>query len=137
MIQVTFDAAEPHALATWWADLLGYELEHNDDMITGLLDQGIVGENDVVRHDGHLHFADAIAIGDPDAVGPRLLFQRVPEAKTAKNRVHLDVPVEADRLESEVARLVAAGASHVSYGEHPGHRWAVMQDPEGNEFCLH
>ena len=137
MLQVTFDAADPHALASWWAALLGYDVEHNDDMVQGLLDQGVITDADVVEHDGRLHFADAVAIRDPEGVAPRLLFQRVPEAKVAKNRVHLDIPVQPDLLESEVDRLRGLGASLLDYREHPGHRWAVMQDPEGNEFCLH
>ena len=133
-IQITFDAADPHALAAWWAELLGYEVESNHEMIAGLLEQGIVSEDDVVRVDGTLFFADAVAI---DGDGPRMLFQRVPEPKMAKNRVHLDLPVDPDELESEVDRVVATGGTFVDYRSHPGHRWAVMQDPEGNEFCLH
>jgi predicted enzyme related to lactoylglutathione lyase len=62
----------------------------------------------------------------------------LPEAKTAKNRVHLDVPVPGatDDLEGVVERLTAKGATFVDHGSHPGNRWAVMQDPEGNEFCI-
>ncbi len=63
-------------------------------------------------------------------------FQRVPEPKIAKNRVHLDVPINGEVLDTAVAQLVDRGAQFVEFGEHPGHRWAVMRDPEGNEFCL-
>lgn len=136
-VQVTFDAADPHALAAWWAVLLGYEVEDSHDFITGLIESGMVTESDCIRIDGRLRFADAVAASDPDGAGPRLYFQRVPEPKAAKNRVHLDVPSGADDLEGEAARLVATGATIIDYGTQGDHRWAVMQDPEGNEFCLH
>ena len=77
---------------------------------------------------------------DPDGNGPRLYLQRVPEPKHAKNRVHLDIQVPADERRAEVERLVALGA--VSGDEHtmdPNDSdafWIVMQDPEGNEFCI-
>ena len=136
-IQITFDAADPHRLAAWWAELLAYEVEDGHELVSGLLAGGVVSEADVVELDGRLQFREVAAAADPDGTGPRLLFQLVPEAKVAKNRVHLDVPVDPEHLEAEVARLTGAGASFVEYGSHPGHRWAVMQDPEGNEFCLH
>jgi hypothetical protein len=86
------------------------------------------------------------ALVDPDAAGPRIFFQRVPEGKSAKNRVHLDVRaapgLEGDErmaaLEAEAARLVAMGAAQVERFE-PGPMdsgFIVMRDPEGNEFCL-
>jgi hypothetical protein len=59
------------------------------------------------------------------------------EPKTAKNRLHLDVSVDAAELDSEVERLCAAGATLTGYNEYPGHRAALMRDPEGNEFDLH
>jgi hypothetical protein len=86
------------------------------------------------------------ALVDPDGAGPRLFFQKVPEPKTAKNRVHLDlraaagVPPEgrAEALEAECTRLVAFGAHRVRRMEADGINdvCIVMQDPEGNEFCL-
>jgi len=85
---------------------------------------------------------------DPDGVGPRLLFQKVPEGKTAKNRVHLDVNVGAgleradrpERCRARAAELVELGATELRVfegeeGPGPGF-WIVMADPEGNEFCL-
>ena len=135
--QVTVDANDPHALAAWWAPLLGYEVESNDDFIGELLEAGHVTDDDLVVIDGLRYFADAAALRDPGGVQPRLYFQRVPEPKTAKNRFHLDLRVEQGDLERRVEALVARGATFVTYGEHPGHRWAVMQDPEHNEFCLH
>ena len=136
-VQVTFDASDPHDLAAWWADLLGYEIEDHNEFIAGLLDEEVIGPDDVTRIDGRLHFADACAARDPDGTGPRLYFQRVPEPKTAKNRVHLDVPVAQQDLDAEVDRVVASGATFVGFNSHPGQRWAVLQDPDGNEFCLH
>jgi hypothetical protein len=136
-VQITFDAADPHSLAAWWAELLGYEVEDGHELVSGLLDAGVLSEAEVVRINDRLFFADAVAASDPEGAPPRLYFQRVPEPKKGKNRLHLDVPVPADDLEHEVERLTNVGATLVEYRSHPGHRWAVMQDPEGNEFCLH
>lgn len=136
-VQVTFDAQDPHALARWWAERLGYEVEDGHEMIRRLLDDGVVGGDDVVEVDGRLHFADAVAASDPDGRAPRLYFQRVPETKTAKNRLHLDVTVPQERLDAEVEQWTGAGAGLIEFRSHPGHRWAVLTDPEGNEFCLH
>ena len=136
-IQVTFDAADPHALARWWADLMGYQVEDAHDRVTRLLGDGIVSQDEVISIGGRLFLADVVAARDPEGRGPRLFFQRVPEPKTAKNRVHLDLPVDAGQLDSEVDRLCAAGATLAWWNSYPGHRAAVMRDPEGNEFCLH
>ena len=88
----------------------------------------------------------ASAVVDPEGKGPRVYFQRVPEPKAAKNRVHLDVNVggghsvpAAERrrvVDERAARLVEAGATRVRPFEQRGEYWVVMQDPEGNEFCL-
>jgi len=85
---------------------------------------------------------------DPDGRGPRIYLQRVPEAKTVKNRVHLDLnisggpsggPVEERRrrVDAEVERLLGLGATRQRAAEELGGYWVVMQDPEGNEFCVH
>jgi hypothetical protein len=86
------------------------------------------------------------AIVDPDGNGPRLLFQRVPEPKTAKNRMHLDVNAgggrgtpddeRRSRVDAKVAQLAAAGGTVVRDVDEDGERWVVMQDPEGNELCV-
>lgn len=73
-------------------------------------------------------------MGDSTDGGPNWLFLKVPEGKAAKNRMHVDL-VAADR-HKEVARLVELGASRVADKDEWGHQWTVMQDPEGNEFCL-
>lgn len=68
---------------------------------------------------------------------PRFMFLKVPEAKTAKNRMHLDMLVNEDvPRDQEVARLVDLGATHVADKDEWGHSWAVLTDPEGNEFCV-
>ncbi|MGI8625670.1 MAG: VOC family protein [Geodermatophilaceae bacterium] len=68
---------------------------------------------------------------------PRFMFLKVPEAKTAKNRWHLDLLVENSTPRSqEVARLVDLGATHVADKDEWGHSWSVLTDPEGNEFCV-
>ena len=64
------------------------------------------------------------------------MFQAVPEGKTVKNRVHLDVSVGADQVEVEVARLTARGATFLHRGQQGPHSWVTMTDPEGNEFCV-
>ena len=140
-IQVTFDAADPNALAGFWCEVLGYEYDAPppgfDTWDAALEAFGIPPER---RN-------DASACHDPDGKGPRLLFQKVPEGKSAKNRVHLDVRAAPglqgeDRmaaLESECERLVALGATRVSRSEPApplSHGFIVMTDPEGNEFCL-
>ena len=117
------DAADPHRLASFWALTLGYVVEPGYDD------------------------PDGASIVDPDGTGPAIGFLRVPEPKTAKNRVHIDVRVAgkppwdmADRerlIRTKVAELVAAGATTMreeTYGDQLGH--VVMNDPEGNEFCV-
>jgi hypothetical protein len=85
------------------------------------------------------------AIVDPDKAGPRIYFQKVPEPKTVKNRVHLDLNVagrgmpteERNRqVDAEVERLIRLGATRVGSYEQHGEYWTVMKDPEGNEFCV-
>ena len=145
-LQVTFDCTDPHAQARFWAVATGFELEDHHDMIGGLIDQGLVAadSDDVVEVDGRRRWRDYAAATAP-ADGNRLLFQRVAELKTAKNRVHLDlhagggpsVPVEEQRanVRAAVSRLQDLGASFVEEFEEMGVVWAVMTDPEGNEFC--
>ena len=79
----------------------------------------------------------AFAIVDPDRSGPRMFFLKVPEGKTAKNRMHLDVHTEPDRLHARSAKLVDLGATIVDEFDEPEGHWITMLDPEGNEFCLH
>ncbi len=144
-IQVTFDCTDPHVLAPFWAEVLGYNVVNNPDLIQSLLDQGMVTEDDVTRIDGVLFFAEASACEDaqpPAGAGPRprLLFQAVPEPRASKNRVHLDVHLDRetsakDRL-AEEARIIGLGATRIGDGAQGQHTWVILADPEGNEFCL-
>lgn len=117
------DASDPQALASFWAFALGYVKEPGFDEL------------------------DNASIIDPGGRGPAIGFLRVPEGKTAKNRMHIDIRVagqgpgdmaERERLiRATVPRLQKAGATIVReefYGQVLGH--VVMQDPEGNEFCV-
>jgi predicted enzyme related to lactoylglutathione lyase len=117
------DALDPHLLAAFWARALGYELEPGFDD------------------------PDGASIVDPDGTLPAIGFLRVPEGKTAKNRVHVDVRVAGEPpwdmvhrerlIREKVAELGRIGGSIVReehYGDHLGH--VVMLDPEGNEFCV-
>ena len=140
-MQVVFDAADPAALGAFWADALGYIVqpppEGYDSWDDWATEMEIPQEN----------WNDARALVDPDGAGPRIFIQKVPEPKTAKNRVHLDIsvsggpgtPLEERRaaVNAEAERLEAAGATKVEPVSQRDEYWFVMQDPEGNEFCLH
>lgn len=149
IIQITFDARDPRALSLFWRDVLGYihpgppggTLEPATDPLAAwdeFLEASGVPEE--LRN-------GASALEDPDGVGPRLFFQQVPEAKVAKNRVHLDVRTASDlqgevrmaALETECERLIALGATRLARHEPEPPMsigFLVMADPEGNEFCL-
>ena len=119
-VQVTFDCAEPVRVARFWAETLSYQAEYDDE-------QG--------------GWAAAM---DPTGAGPRLYFQRVPEGKVVKNRVHLDVRVGTGligeerlaALEAECERLLPLGAERVQLLYDGTNSCIVMKDIEGNEFCL-
>lgn len=127
-IQITFDAADPPALAEFWALALDYELQPPPPGFDSW--EAFAEANDIPPD----QFGNYGAVVDPAGQGPRLLFLKVPEGKVAKNRVHLDVAV-ADR-EAHVVRLVEAGATRHGDHEEVGAIWTVLQDPEGNEFCV-
>ena len=135
--QVTIDSAAPHPLADWWADALGWEREPTDEaFIRSMVEQGFARESDTMRHGGELVWVEGAAIRHPTGGAPRVLFQLVPDAKTVKNRVHLDVRVGPEDVAAEVARLTARGATVLHEGQQGPHRWVTMADPEGNEFCV-
>ena len=128
--QVSFDAADPEALGRFWAHVLDYVpqppppgFDSWDDALEAM---GIDTSGD----------HKAFAIVDPDGKGPRFFFQTVPEGKTAKNRVHLDVNVGEDRMHAKADELVGFGAAMVEEKQDATGHWIVMRDPEGNEFCL-
>jgi predicted enzyme related to lactoylglutathione lyase len=106
---VTFDCADPWRLAGFWSTVTGYQCVMESD--------------------------DLVALAAPDKRGVRgILFWRVPEPKRTKNRMHVDLA--AQDPEEEIARLISLGAQKVDDREGNGASWAVMLDPEGNEFCL-
>ena len=138
-IQVVFDAADPARLAEFWGLALGYVEEPPPP--------GFPTWEDFARSIGldPSEFGDQAAVIDPAGEGPRLYFQRVPEPKAAKNRVHLDVRVagrevegaERQRLVDEhVSRLLAAGATVAWRTDDKRGRAVVLRDPEGNELCV-
>ncbi len=134
--QIVVDAADPHAANRFWSAAMGYEMEDHHDLVNQLLAGGQITPDETVELDGRLAFKTAAACRDPEGIGPRLLFQTVPEPKTVKNRVHLDLHVGDERREAEVERLIALGASRLWDGEQGPTRWVTMADPEGNEFCV-
>jgi Glyoxalase-like domain len=135
--QVTIDCSAPHELADWWAETLGWQVEPQDAaFIRRMIDAGHASQADTTTHRGALVWKAGAAITSPDPGRPRVLFQLVPEAKTVKNRVHLDLRVGEERHEAEVARLVGRGATELSRGSQGPYRWVVLADPEGNEFCV-
>ena len=131
--QLTIDATNPHELSDFWAAALGYQLEDHDEQIRTLLAAGQVEESLTVRHHDRLSWITGSAIRGG---GRRILFMAVPEAKTVKNRAHVDLTVGRDRVATEVERLVGLGANRVREVAEWGQYHVVMTDPEGNEFCV-
>jgi hypothetical protein len=134
-LQIVIDCRDPHPLNRFWAEVMEYEREDHHDLIGQLIDSGQLPESDTIVIDGRRAFADAAASSDPAGVGPRLLFQRVPEGKEVKNRVHLDVRAGADR-DAVVARCIERGATKLWDGRQGPSTWVTLADPEGNEFCV-
>ncbi len=138
--QVAIDCADPAALGAFWAEVLEYVEEPPpegfDTWPAALTAFGIPAEQQ----------GDAYAVVDPEGSGPRLFFHKVPEGKAAKNRLHLDVRVSGTRggnrdgkdqvLAAEAGRLKSLGASVVQTVDEGLGYFTVMQDPEGNEFCI-
>lgn len=115
---VTVDSSDPYALSEWWKHVLGY--------------QDVPGDPNLPGH-------EECMIVDPDGKGVDVLFIEVPEAKSVKNRVHLDLRPRADLRDVEIERVKGLGATVV--GDHrgiygPGSGWVTFADPEGNEFCV-
>jgi hypothetical protein len=137
-IQVTFDCAEPERAARFWCEVLGYVVPPPPE--------GFATWDDFDRSLPPEDQGAWFACIDPSGVGPRLFFQRVPEGKVVKNRLHLDVRVGTGlvgeerlaALEAECARLVALGAARVRLlpADDDNESCLVMQDIEGNEFDL-
>jgi len=134
--QIAVDCADPHAVSRFWAAAVGYEVEDHHDQVEQLLAAGAIMTADAVEIDGRKAFKDAAACSDPTGRRPRLLFQVVPEPKTVKNRVHLDIRIGEEGQAAEVERLTALGATRLHDGRQGPHTWVTMADPEGNEFCV-
>ncbi|MGW2328753.1 VOC family protein [Streptomyces sp. NPDC001700] len=137
-VQITFDCAEPERVARFWCEVLGYVVPPPPE--------GFATWDDFNHSLPPERQGAAFACSDPSGVGPRLFFQRVPEGKVVKNRVHLCVRVGTGlvgderlaTLEAECARLITLGAAHerTLYADDENESCIVMQDIEGNEFCL-
>ena len=137
--QVTVDCGDPHAMADWWAETLGWRVEPQDEaFIRRMISAGHAADGDTKLHHGALVWKTGAAIVHPDGTqrAPRVLFQSVPEAKTVKNRLHLDVRVGADDVERAVAGLTGRGATVLHQGQQGPFTWVTLADPEGNEFCV-
>ena len=120
---IVIDCARPSTQAAFWAEVLGYRVRPYDDAEIARLKAA--GIHDVADD-------PSVAIDAPDG-GPNIWFELVPEPKTGKNRVHLDVDL---RPGETLDWLVSLGATVVRpRGTTPGQRWTVLADPEGNEFC--
>jgi hypothetical protein len=117
------DCLDPAAQARWWADALGWQImfEADDEVV-------IVPA----------YASEELVRSMPwERVPPGLAFVSVPDGKSVKNRLHLDLaPHISDDRDAEIARLLAAGATRVDVGQAPDVSWTVLADPEGNEFCV-
>src|SRR5262245_39482984 len=119
--QVVVDTADPHDLADWWAETLQWVVEPSDEsFIRKMIAEGYAKEEDTTTHKGVLVWKEGAAIRHPDSPEQghrrRILFQQVPEPKTVKNRMHIDVWVGAEHVESAVARLTERGATVLHHG---------------------
>jgi len=113
ILNITFDCADARAQALFWAAVTGWTAEERD------------------AAPGHLEYA----LVPPGECTPRLYFTTVPEPRTAKNRMHLDLIPPGGDPKAELARLLGLGAA-VTDSQPPGVSWLILADPEGNEFCL-
>ncbi len=116
--ELAIDCADPGNLARFWCSVLDYEVQHEGDGIVTIGSPPVAG--------GRNH-------SNPEL--PMLTFARVPEGKTVKNRLHIDVNPTDREQDQEVRRLLDLGARHVDIGQ-GDESWVVLADPEGNEFCV-
>lgn len=139
-VQIVFDCRDPEALSKFYAAALGYKLQDPPEGFASW--EEALRAWDVPEEE----WDDASAIVDPDSRGPRIYFQRMGTPKPEKNRLHLDVnvsrgpkaPLEERRaqVDEEVERLCGIGARKQRAWAELGTYWVVMEDPEGNEFCV-
>ncbi|MFH5878595.1 VOC family protein [Arthrobacter sp. NA-172] len=140
-IQVVVDCKNPHVLADWWAETLGWVVEPQDEaFIRSMVEQGYATENQTTTHNGKLVWKDGAAIGPAEDAGKeaprRFLFQTSTDEKTVKNRVHWDVRLDGRDKDDARTALEARGAKHLWTASQGPHEWHTMADPEGNEFCI-
>lgn len=118
--ELAIDCADPYRLAEFWCAVLGYEVQDEEE-------DGVVTIGSPVVPEGRSR---------PGPVPPTLTFARVPEGKTIKNRLHLDLnPTDTDQ-EAEVRRVLDLGARPADVGQTGDESWVTLADPEGNEFCI-
>ncbi len=109
--ELCIDCSDARRLAEFWAAVLGWRVEVEDA-------------------------DDEVAVVDPEEKAPLLLFLPVPERKTVKNRLHIDVSPPPGKQDEEVERILSLGATRADVGQGPDVSWVVLADPEGNEFCV-
>jgi hypothetical protein len=107
---IAIDAVQPRPIAEFWMAVLGWHIIEEE--------------------------AGVIGIGPPDGAWPTIDVCTVPERKTVKNRLHLDLRADGRTAEEEIGRLIALGARQVDVGQPADASWTVLADPEGNEFCV-
>ena len=117
--ELAIDCGDLSGLARFWCSVLGYEVQDEDDEIVTI--------GSPLAPEGRNHLGP---------VPPALTFARVPEGKTIKNRLHLDVNPTDREQDEEVRRLLDLGARHADVGQTGKESWIVLADPEGNEFCV-
>jgi hypothetical protein len=137
-VQVAFDAHDPQALAEFWAAAVGYIIQPPPDGFDSW--EAFLAQIGVPED----QWDKASACVDPDGRGPRFYFQKVPESKVVKNRVHLDLkpgaghiaPERTAMARADAERLNGLGARTLREHAENGEFWIVLADPEGNEFCV-
>lgn len=139
-LQIVVDCHNPHVLADWWAETMGWSPEPSDeDFIRSMVAKGFATEDQTLVHKGVLVWKDGQAItagADATQDQPRILFQRSEDNKAGKNRIHWDVRLGGDDKAAAREKLEARGATFLWEASQGPHAWFTMADPEGNEFCI-
>lgn len=140
-LQIVVDCLNPHVLADWWAETMGWQAEPSDeDFIRSMVAKGFATADQTLVHNGVLVWAGGAAITPGAAAAtqdqPRILFQTSENAKAGKNRIHWDVRLGGDDKSTVRGKLEARGATFLWEASQGPHAWFSMADPEGNEFCI-
>lgn len=121
---IVVDSHDPQGLARWWQRVLDWQIVHDEE------DEAVIIPKD-------LPVAPTHALEDWLQLGQGLVFVMVPEEKTVKNRLHIDLaPHTSQDRNAEIEQLIDMGATHVDIGQSDDVTWTVLADPEGNEFCV-